>query len=53
MFLAAAFIAVFVLELTSGKRVHPVQYVLVGLSMILFYALCCRSPSTSASRSPI
>jgi inner membrane protein len=39
MFLAAAFIAVFVLELTSGKRVHPVQYVLVGLSMILFYAL--------------
>jgi inner membrane protein len=39
MFLAAAFIAVFVLELTSGKRVHPVQYVLVGLAMILFYAL--------------
>jgi inner membrane protein len=39
MFLAAAFIAVFVLELTSGKRVHPVQYVLVGLAMIIFYAL--------------
>jgi inner membrane protein len=39
MFLAVAFIAVFVLELTSGKRVHPVQYVLVGLAMILFYAL--------------
>ncbi len=39
MFLAAAFIAVFVLELTSSKRVHPVQYVLVGLAMILFYAL--------------
>jgi inner membrane protein len=39
MFLAAAFIAVFVLELTSGKRVHAVQYVLVGLAMILFYAL--------------
>ena len=39
MFLAAAFIAVFVLELTSGKRVHAVQYMLVGLAMILFYAL--------------
>ncbi len=39
MFLAVAFMAVFVLELTSGKRVHPVQYVLVGLAMILFYAL--------------
>ena len=39
MFLAVAFMAVFVLELTSGKRVHPAQYVLVGLAMILFYAL--------------
>jgi inner membrane protein len=39
MFLAVAFMAVFVLELTSGKRVHAVQYVLVGLGMILFYAL--------------
>jgi inner membrane protein len=39
MFLAVAFLAVFVLELTSGKRVHAVQYVLVGLAMILFYAL--------------
>lgn len=39
MFLAVAFLAVFVLELTSGKRVHPAQYVLVGLAMILFYAL--------------
>ena len=39
MFLAIAFMAVLVLELTSGKRVHAVQYVLVGLSMILFYAL--------------
>jgi inner membrane protein len=39
MFLAVAFMAVFVLELTSGKRVHAVQYVLVGIAMILFYAL--------------
>lgn len=39
MFLAVAFFAVFVLELTSGKRVHAVQYVFVGLAMILFYVL--------------
>jgi inner membrane protein len=39
MFLAAAFLAVFVLELTSGRRVHAVQYVFVGLAMILFYIL--------------
>lgn len=39
MFLAVAFFAVFVLELTSGKRVHAVQYVFVGVAMILFYIL--------------
>jgi inner membrane protein len=39
MFLAVAFAAVFVLELTSGRRVHAVQYVFVGVAMILFYIL--------------
>jgi inner membrane protein len=39
MFLSVAFLAVFTLELTSRKRVHPVQYVFVGLAMILFYIL--------------
>ena len=39
MFLAVAFFGVFVLELTSGKRVHAVQYVFVGVAMILFYVL--------------
>jgi inner membrane protein len=39
MFLAVAFFGVFVLELTSGKRVHAVQYVFVGMGMILFYVL--------------
>jgi inner membrane protein len=39
MFLAVAFLGVFVLELTSGKAVHPVQYIFVGLAMILFYVL--------------
>lgn len=39
MFLAVAFFAVLVMELTSGRRVHAVQYVFVGLAMILFYIL--------------
>lgn len=39
MFLAAAFFGVFVLELTSAKQVHAVQYVFVGVAMILFYVL--------------
>jgi inner membrane protein len=39
MFLAVAFFGVLVLELTSGRRVHAVQYVFVGVAMILFYIL--------------
>ena len=39
LFLALAFMAVFVIELVSGRRVHPVQYLFVGLAMIFFYVL--------------
>ena len=39
MFLATAFMAVFVLETRSARQVHPVQYLFVGLSMIFFYVL--------------
>ena len=39
LFLAIAFMAVFVLELLSKKRVHAVQYVFVGLAMVFFYVL--------------
>ena len=39
LFVALAFMAVFVLELLSGRRVHPVQYLFVGLAMIFFYVL--------------
>jgi len=39
MFLAAAFMAVFVLELRSARHVHAVQYMFVGLTMIFFYVL--------------
>jgi inner membrane protein len=39
LFLAFAFMAVFVVELVSGRSVHPVQYLFVGLAMIFFYVL--------------
>jgi len=39
MFLATAFMGVFLLELGSARHVHPVQYLFVGFAMILFYIL--------------
>ncbi len=39
MFVAAAFGGVFVLELLSGRRVHPIQYFFAGLAMVTFYVL--------------
>jgi inner membrane protein len=39
LFVALAFMAVFVLELMSGRRVHAVQYLFVGLAMVFFYVL--------------
>lgn len=39
MFVALAFMAVFCLELMSGRRVHAVQYLFTGLSLVFFYVL--------------
>lgn len=39
LFLALSFMAVFVLELSSEKRVHAVQYLFTGIAMIFFYVL--------------
>lgn len=39
LFLSFAFMAVFVMEMLSGVRIHAVQYVFVGLAMIFFYVL--------------
>ncbi|MCC2112781.1 MAG: cell envelope integrity protein CreD [Hyphomicrobiales bacterium] len=39
MFIMAAFGAAFLLELTSAARIHAVQYILVGIAMILFYVM--------------
>jgi inner membrane protein len=39
MFVALAFMAVFCLELLSGRSVHAVQYVFAGLALVFFYVL--------------
>jgi inner membrane protein len=39
LFLGLIFLAYFIFEVTSGKRVHPAQYVLVGIPQIIFYLL--------------
>ena len=39
MFVAMAFMAVFCLEIVSGRRVHPVQYLFTGISLVFFYVL--------------
>jgi len=33
------FLSYFVFEATAGKRIHPAQYVLVGLAHMIFYLL--------------
>ena len=39
LFVGLVFLAYFLFEITTGKRVHPAQYVLIGLAQIIFYLL--------------
>lgn len=39
MFIALTFVTVGLTELLTGRRVHPVQYLLVGLALSLFFLL--------------
>ncbi|GGK07108.1 cell envelope integrity protein CreD [Parabacteroides faecis] len=39
MFIALTFVVFFFVEILTGKRIHPIQYLLVGLALILFYSL--------------
>jgi inner membrane protein len=39
MFVGLVFLAYFMFETQQGKRVHPAQYVLIGLAQIVFYLL--------------
>lgn len=39
LFLGLVFLTYFIFEVTTGRRVHPAQYVLVGVAQIIFYLL--------------
>jgi inner membrane protein len=39
LFLGLVFLTYFIFEATTGKRLHPAQYVLVGTAQIIFYLL--------------
>ena len=39
LFIGLTFTAYFVIELLSGKALHPIQYLLIGLALVLFYTL--------------
>jgi inner membrane protein len=39
MFIALTFMVFFFVEILNRKRIHPVQYLLVGLSISIFYVL--------------
>lgn len=39
LFLGLLFLSYFIFEVTTGKRVHPAQYILVGMAQIIFYLL--------------
>lgn len=39
LFVGLVFLTYFIFETTTGRRVHPAQYVLVGLAQIIFYLL--------------
>jgi inner membrane protein len=39
MFIALSFLIFFLTELISGIRLHPIQYLLVGIALVIFYTL--------------
>lgn len=39
MFIGVVFMIVFALEVATGRRIHGVQYLLVGLMMVMFFLL--------------
>lgn len=39
MFIALTFMVFFIIEVLQNKRVHPIQYMLTGLALIVFYTL--------------
>jgi inner membrane protein len=39
LFIGLVFLSYFLFEVTSGRRVHPAQYILIGVAQLIFYLL--------------
>lgn len=39
LFIAMTFLSFFFIEILNKKRIHPIQYILIGLVLVLFYVL--------------
>jgi inner membrane protein len=39
MIIMLTFLSFFLIEIVSGKALHPVQYLLIGLALVIFYSL--------------
>lgn len=39
LFIALTFLIFFFVEVLNNKRIHPIQYILVGLALVLFFSL--------------
>lgn len=39
MFIALTFLAFFIIEILNNKTIHPVQYIMIGLALVIFYTL--------------
>ncbi len=39
LFVGLVFLSYFLFEVASGKRVHPAQYILIGVAQLIFYLL--------------
>ena len=39
LFIALTFLAFYLFEVTSGIKIHPFQYILIGAALVLFYLL--------------
>jgi inner membrane protein len=52
LFVGLLFLSYFTFEATSGKRVHPAQYVLVGVAHMIFYLLLLSFAERKVIQSP-
>ncbi|MBN1118478.1 MAG: cell envelope integrity protein CreD [Bacteroidales bacterium] len=39
LFIALTFLIMFFTEITSAKKIHPIQYLIVGIALVIFYSL--------------